>query len=343
MRELPKVSIVINNYNYGRFVGEAIDSALGQTYPSVEVVVVDDGSTDGSRQVIESRTSRVHAIFKANGGQASALNAGFRASSGELILFLDSDDVLLPSAAETVVRHWRDGDPRMQFPLEVIDATGSPLGRVMGGSAVPSSTLGPFGVGSPTSGNVFSRGLLKKIMPIPEEGWKIRADAYLVAASSLFGGVRALQTPLARYRVHGGNRVACAHESLGELRESIRRQFLLHAELVRLGGADVGSPERWLGAYPQHWVGRVTSLRESPHDHPWPDTLPGLMWRAIAATWRQPYWNLRRKVAYTAFVVGYSLSPHSIRHALGKLEGSARASLPNFLLGRKATDVSELS
>ena len=72
----PLVSIVIDNFNYARFVGAAIDSALAQSYAPVEVVVVDDGSTDHSREVISSYADRVSAIFKPNGGHASAFNAG---------------------------------------------------------------------------------------------------------------------------------------------------------------------------------------------------------------------------------------------------------------------------
>ena len=79
------VSIIVNNYNYGRFLGEAIDSALGQTYPRLEVIVVDDGSTDNSRDVISSYAGQLTALLKCNGGQASAFNAGFAASRGEVV------------------------------------------------------------------------------------------------------------------------------------------------------------------------------------------------------------------------------------------------------------------
>jgi len=76
VNELITVSIIIDNYNYGRFLGEAIDSALAQTYPHVEVIVVDDGSTDNSREVIAKYGDRIIPVLKENGGQASAFNAG---------------------------------------------------------------------------------------------------------------------------------------------------------------------------------------------------------------------------------------------------------------------------
>lgn len=65
-KKLPLVSIIINNYNYGRFLREAIDSALNQTYPHVEVIVVDDGSTDGSQEIITSYGDRVIPVLKEN-------------------------------------------------------------------------------------------------------------------------------------------------------------------------------------------------------------------------------------------------------------------------------------
>src|SRR5260370_31944470 len=85
---LALVSIIIPNYNYGRYLRIAIDSALAQTYAPVEVLVVDDGSTDNSREVIESYGDRIAPIVKANGGHGSALNAGDAASSGNTVTFL---------------------------------------------------------------------------------------------------------------------------------------------------------------------------------------------------------------------------------------------------------------
>src|SRR5260370_8513967 len=126
----PLVSIVVNNFNYGRFIGAAIDSALAQSCTPVEIIIVDDGSTDNSCDVISGYGDKVCAVFKQNGGQASAVNAGFRASHGSVVIFLDADDVLMPKAVEEVVRTWHPGVAKLQFVLAHIDAQGRALGAI---------------------------------------------------------------------------------------------------------------------------------------------------------------------------------------------------------------------
>src|SRR5262245_3573828 len=110
MSRLPLASIIVNNYNYGRFLRGAFDSTLAQAYPNKEVIVVDDGSTDESREIIASYGNQIIPVLKENGGQASAFNAGFAVSRGESVLFLDSDDLLLPSTLEKAVPLLDDAD-----------------------------------------------------------------------------------------------------------------------------------------------------------------------------------------------------------------------------------------
>ncbi|HLL41796.1 MAG TPA: glycosyltransferase family 2 protein, partial [Segetibacter sp.] len=78
-------SIIIDNYNYGHFIREAINSALQQSYQNIEVIVVDDGSTDNSREIIRSYGEKIIPVLKNNGGQASAFNAGYYKSTGDVI------------------------------------------------------------------------------------------------------------------------------------------------------------------------------------------------------------------------------------------------------------------
>src|SRR5687767_10569881 len=126
------VSIIINNYNYGRYVAEAIDSALAQTYPWTQVIVVDDGSSDDSRLVIARYGDHVGTILKENGGQASACNAGFDVSQGEIICFLDADDTLFPAAVERAVPLFKgDGVVKVHWPLCEVGKDGKRTGSLI--------------------------------------------------------------------------------------------------------------------------------------------------------------------------------------------------------------------
>src|SRR5207249_9168521 len=118
-------------YNYGKFLGSAIESALNQGYSDVEVVVVDDGSTDDSPDVIARYSGRVTACRQPNGGQAAALNAGFARCRGDAVIFLDADDLLLPDVAGRAAAAFRDAPDlaRLQYPLAVIDAGGAATGE----------------------------------------------------------------------------------------------------------------------------------------------------------------------------------------------------------------------
>lgn len=116
------VSIIISNYNYARFLRRAVGSALEQDYDNVEVIVVDDASTDNSAEVIASYGSSIKACLKeANGGHGGAFNTGFAASSGEIVLFLDADDYLYPNAVSEIVNAWEDDTVQVQFRLHLVD------------------------------------------------------------------------------------------------------------------------------------------------------------------------------------------------------------------------------
>src|SRR5918998_3304628 len=99
-QEQSVVSVIIPCYNQGRFLSEAIESVLAQTYPHVETIVVDDGSTDDTSN-IAARYSGVRCIRQGNQGLAAARNTGLGESKGGYLVFLDADDRLLPNALET--------------------------------------------------------------------------------------------------------------------------------------------------------------------------------------------------------------------------------------------------
>lgn len=183
----PLVSIVINNYNYGQFLTQAIDSSLNQTYANIEVVVVDDGSADSSATIIQSYGDRIIAILKENGGQASAMNAGFAASKGDIICLLDSDDLFLPKKVEAVVKKFQ-AHPNIDWvftesaPVESGSITTTGLSDLFDTISRKSATEeldeinfkarilnGRSPNFTPSTSNLcFSRQLLEKIFPLPE-------------------------------------------------------------------------------------------------------------------------------------------------------------------------------
>ena len=219
MIKSPLVSIIIDNYNYGRFLKAAIDSALNQTYQPVEVIVVDDGSTDDSPHIIEQYGQRITAIIKENEGQASAFNEGFRVCTGEVIVFLDSDDMLLPTALEQAVAGFDSAQvAKVHWPLWRINGEGQRINGIEPTHSLAEGNLrdqlvqqGPAYFcgtlyGSPTSGNAWSRRFLEQVFPLPEAHFKTGGgDFYMFVIAPVYGQVRRLTEPQGYYRVHGNN------------------------------------------------------------------------------------------------------------------------------------------
>jgi glycosyltransferase involved in cell wall biosynthesis len=203
------VTIIINNFNYGRYLKQAIDSALAQDYPNLEIVVVDDGSTDESRLVIASYASKITPVLKPNGGQASALNAGFAVSQGDIVCLLDSDDWFIPGKVRALAEAFATcGEAGWVFhPLQRIFPDGSIESKSMAKTQFideceHATRYGKlYTTAPPTSGLSFKRKLLERLLPMPEE-IRITSDDYLkLAAMSLSPGVY-LNTDLAVQRIH---------------------------------------------------------------------------------------------------------------------------------------------
>jgi glycosyltransferase involved in cell wall biosynthesis len=108
INNFPLVSVIIPVYNGTNYLREAIESVFAQTYKNYEVLVVDDGSTDGTWEIIESYGSRIRGIHKENGGVASALNRGIREAKGYYIAWLSHDDLFLPEKLERQVNFLRE-------------------------------------------------------------------------------------------------------------------------------------------------------------------------------------------------------------------------------------------
>jgi glycosyltransferase involved in cell wall biosynthesis len=225
-----KVSIIINNYNYAEYLAPCIESSIRQNYKNIEVIVSDDGSTDNSRAIIDSYGTAIITTFNPNAGQGAALNAGYKRSSGDLVIFLDADDVLWPSCVSEVVRQWRSDLVKMHFNLAIIDSGGSTVGRLYLKPPLPRGDLrqqlitNGSVVSIPTSGNVFPRAFLGQVMPVPEVAWRRGADVYLCNLAALSGEVGAIDEPLGGYRSHGRNDSSMVKE--GKLDKAALRRFL---------------------------------------------------------------------------------------------------------------------
>jgi glycosyltransferase involved in cell wall biosynthesis len=197
MIKIPLVSIIINNYNYAHFLPKAIDSALNQTYSSVEVIVVDDGSTDNSQEIIRNYGNKIVPVLKENGDHASTFNAGFAASSGEIICCLDADDRFILGKIIQVVEVFTS-HPEIGWCFHSLKLVDSETEQVLGVTrAFPKleediSTSCDFRTqlkkgqlpfyAPSTSALCFRRSLLEQILPMSET-LKQAADRYLTYSS----------------------------------------------------------------------------------------------------------------------------------------------------------------
>ncbi len=202
-----RVSVIINNYNYERFLARAVDSALRQTHPDVEVIVVDDGSSDGSVSLLQRYGAAILLVAKDNGGQGSAYNAGFERVSGELVIFLDADDWLYPAATAELASAWRAGVVKLQFRLGLVDESAAPLGRYVPRSMHDHNALSlvqHFGCyGSPPgSGNAFAADFLRKVLPLEAARWRTAADTVPIVLAPLYGDIVSIPKILGAYRLH---------------------------------------------------------------------------------------------------------------------------------------------
>ncbi|KUJ95447.1 MAG: Glycosyl transferase family 2 [Desulfonauticus sp. 38_4375] len=208
------VSVILTNYNYAHFLDSAIESVLKQTYGNFELIVVDDGSSDNSREIINyyvSKDSRIIPILKKNEGQASALNIGFKKSKGEIISFLDSDDIYAPNKLEEIVKYHSLGYQYIYTDHQGIDVNENfiedNLKRYLysGWNIFPVYFLSKY-VGNITSTISITRNIGKKIFPIPnEDQWKIQADDPIVFQASFVSSNFFLNKKLVFYRIHQSN------------------------------------------------------------------------------------------------------------------------------------------
>jgi glycosyltransferase involved in cell wall biosynthesis len=208
-----RVTVLVDTYNCGHFIEEAVDSVLAQDFPreQMEILVVDDGSTDDTADRVRKYGDRVQYFCKPNGGQASGLNFGIARARGEIVAFLDGDDYWLPGKLNRVAaefeRHPEAGMvyhnffyKRDQSPDQLLDTT------LAGASGFLSkSRKGLLGYDlHPTATLAFRRSVLQGLLPIPER-LVVQADAHLSACVIFVAPIVYIDQPLTVYRVHAGN------------------------------------------------------------------------------------------------------------------------------------------
>lgn len=292
--DAPLASILINNRNYAQFIGEAISSALEQTYSKVEVIVVDDGSTDDSISVIETFGNCIRLLRQAHVGQAAAFNAGVKAAAGEVFFFLDADDICEPTRVEEVMMVFKEADPSLMsstlifHPQRYCGANGQPRAdafpprlvrigayrRGVRGESFKAAEMAvisspseatrflrdkhylPF-LTSATSGIAITRPLANRLFPLPEAGITLCADSFVSLGALLEGNVILLNRELSRFRMHGKNRYMISRKRPNADQFFNRRDAYLNKLAARQG-----LPERVLTL--NNWERVYRYLRHKP-------------------------------------------------------------------------------
>jgi glycosyltransferase involved in cell wall biosynthesis len=213
----PSVSVLITCFNYGAYVGRAINSALQQTYAPAEIIVSDDGSHDNSCEVVESYLKRglgIRLLRNPHGGMAANLNAAYRSCSGDVICLLDADDTFLPAKIDAVVNAFQ-AHPQAGFAIHrasMVDNHGRARGIYPLLSDLPSgncaqATYKNSGVlmGLPPTTNLaLRREVANRIFPIPVE-YVGYAEQMIHRLAPLMTELCAVGLPLAHWRFHGQN------------------------------------------------------------------------------------------------------------------------------------------
>lgn len=256
--DTPLVSVLVANCNYGRYIGEAIESVLAQTYTNWELVICDDGSTDNSCEVVkryQEKDPRIKLIRKENGGQASALNVAYASSRGEIVALLDSDDKWFSGRLDAVVAEFLAA-PKVGLvchSLCVVDSHGRVLKdrhprRLISGWHGLLLAEGHSPVLPPASGLSMRREVAELVFPLPIV-FRSLADLVLRERAALVTEVGTLRKVLGLYRQHGNNVTGAAGPtSLAQIERAIEKVEVVlkdRAEfLLRVHGLKV-DPGPW--------------------------------------------------------------------------------------------------
>lgn len=264
MLSLMKASVLINNYNYARFLPDALASVAAQTHPTDEIIVVDDGSKDESLAVLASLREnypnlQVHS--QENAGQLAAMRAAIKLANGDWCFFLDADDAWEPRHLENAARAISSHPEAGVWYAGHQESEGPPLYR----SKWPAGPSGPFSslvsvtgvrIGTITSTVALRHDFAMDVARLPPElddDWRIRADDVLLYAAAFAGAIFYYSMEkTARYRIHGGN--AFAHKDAREADYRERKMRLFEICRGRNGidpSRHLNLMKRELASYPQ--------------------------------------------------------------------------------------------
>ncbi len=239
--ERPSVSVLVSSFNYAAYVVEAVESALAQCGSSDQIIVVDDGSDDGSQALLRERFGqqpKIRLIEQANQGQLLAWMTGFAHATGEIVALLDSDDIWEPDYLQRVLEVY-SSRPEIDFVYTnmrffgQVDGPMNPPGpdRDMGLSVLLGAYVQRW-QGTATSAISLRRGLAARLFTLPPDmasEWKSRPDDCLVYGADILGAHKYyLGMPLVRHRQHGANaKNAYRRASLQNSRHLIRSERML--------------------------------------------------------------------------------------------------------------------
>ena len=210
MVKMKKISVIIPNYNYARFLDQAIQSVLKQTYGNLELIVVNNGSTDNSLKVVEKYGSQILLIDQANLGQSGARNSGLSVAKGDLVAFLDADDFWEPNKLEIQIQLINESTQLVYCGIRQFEDPGDDNKRVLlpkyrGDCSnnfidLPGASI----VLSGESTALFSRDLLEKV-GFFDAGLNSTAGWDFFRRCSRLTNFDFVNQPLVNYRLHASN------------------------------------------------------------------------------------------------------------------------------------------
>jgi hypothetical protein len=257
----PEISVIIPSFNHEAFVGAAIESALADDRDDLEVIVVDDGSTDGSRERLSAyrANARVRLHLQENRGAHAALNRGCELANGRLIFILNSDDTFDPRRIEVLARRLDDNPDAVLAAswIEIVDADGAHLGTKQAWHTLPpwpAPTSGPFltALGDPrlalletnwvsTTSNIAFPATLVREQGLRFAPLRYAHDWDFILSACCIGTLEVVEESLVRYRVHGANTIGeGTDEGQGRMRFEIMWVVARHATrlLRRAAGSE---------------------------------------------------------------------------------------------------------